>query len=192
LVAVMNYSDPSSSAGASQALVNNWDLYLDQPPITAGDNTGDWFVQQSSIDNTEIRVLSNPIAGTWKWKAWPTSTSSTAYFGVTIFVMTADTSPDVAFDVSTATTITRPNLPVVIDASANTPTTSAASVFLDSSSAGDTLSQAGTFLRDGTLTDLLDNEHSGRDLELGNLSPFFGRRRAGPPRGPPTASRPSR
>ena len=176
LIAVMTCVEQSSSAGASQALVNNWDLYLDQPPVdTSSNGTGDWFLQQSSIDNSEIRVLSNPIAGTWRWKVWPTSTVGTGYFGVTIYVLTADTAPIVALSVTANDYYVKPNVAVDITASTDTSGATASAVFLNSTSAGDVLTQSSTTLMDGAVTNLMTNQHSGRDVELGNLDPFFGR-----------------
>jgi hypothetical protein len=73
IVVCMHYDEDACSAGAAQALVNNWDLYIDQAPIDPNGNTGDWFAQQSTKDNTEIRILDNPQSGAWPWR----STSST-------------------------------------------------------------------------------------------------------------------
>jgi hypothetical protein len=175
LVVVMHYVEDQSSSGASQALVNNFDLWLDQPPLTAGNNTGDWFAQQSAINNTEIRVLTNPIDGAWRWKVYPTSTTSLAYFGVTVFIQTTDASPDVNLNVSANDIYVAPAEQVVITAVASTPASSASNVFLDSTSTGNTLFAASTTLKDGAITDLMGNQHLGRDLMLGHLSPFFSR-----------------
>src|SRR5687768_3649394 len=68
LVVCMHYAEAQPSSGASIALKNNWDLYLDQSPIDPAFNTGDWFAQQSSRDNTEIRIIDNPQVGAWRWK----------------------------------------------------------------------------------------------------------------------------
>jgi hypothetical protein len=176
LIAVMHYVETQSSAGASQALVNNWNMYLDQPPIdTAANNTGEWFAQQSSIDNTEIRILDNPIAGTWRWKSFPASSSSTAYFGVTVYVLTADVTPNVNLSVTADDIYVTPGQQVEITASASTSGATASAVFLNSTSSGDVLSMSRTTLLDGAVTNLLTNQHSGRDVLLGNLDPFFSR-----------------
>src|SRR6185369_6787058 len=60
LVFTMFYSENQASAGASQALINNYDMYMDYPPVdTANNNTGEFFAHQSSVDNTEIRIIDN-------------------------------------------------------------------------------------------------------------------------------------
>jgi hypothetical protein len=176
LVTVVHYVDTPASAGASVALVNNWDSVLDSPPLdTASNSTGDYFVQQSVADNTELRVVTSPAAGVWRVKVYPSSTTSTAYFGVSVFILTADPSPDVTLDVSADDIYVAPNQNVVISAVADTPSTSADAVFLDSTSSGDVLQAAQTLLKDGSISDLLGNEHDGRDVMLGNLHPFFDR-----------------
>jgi len=176
LVMVMHYVDAPASAGASTALVNDWNSTLDQPPLdTASNSTGEWVVHQSQIDNSELRVINNPIAGTWRLKVFPSSTTSTAYFGASVFILTQDSSPDVTLNVTADDNYVAPNQDVVINAVADTPGTSAEAVFLDSTSSGDTLQAAATFLKDGATTNLLANEHNGRDVMLGNLHPFFSR-----------------
>lgn len=109
LIVCMNYVESAASAGASQALVNDYDLYIDQPPIDPAFNTGEWIAQQSARDNTEIRILNNPTSGTWRWKIWPRSAPSGAYYGLTVAVVYADTTPDVAVSVAPAKTYLRPN-----------------------------------------------------------------------------------
>lgn len=176
LIAVMHYVETQSSSGASQALVNNWNLYLDEPPLdTANNNTGEWVAQQSSIDNTEVRILSSPAAGTWRWKTFPASSTSTAYFGVTIYVITADATPAVNLSVNVNDSFVQPGQQVDITATASTSGATASAVFLNSTSTGDTLVSSRTNLLDGSVTNLMTNQHSGRDVLLGNLDPFFGR-----------------
>lgn len=176
LIAVMHYVETQSSAGASQALVNNWNLYLDQPPLdTANNNTGEWVAQQSSIDNTEIRILNAPIEGVWRWKLFPQSSTSTAYFGVTVYVITSDATPTVNLNVSANNTFVQPSQPVIVTATASTSGATASAVFLNSTSSGDALTASTTTLLDGAVTNLLTNQHAGRDVLLGNLDPFFSR-----------------
>lgn len=176
LIAVMHYVETQASSGASKALVNNWNLYLDEPPLdTANNNTGEWVAQQSSVDNTEVRILASPAAGTWRWKSFPASSTSTAYFGVTIYVITADATPAVNLSVSANDTFVQPGQQVDISAFASSSGGTASAVFLNSTSSGDVLISSSTNLLDGSTTNLLSNQHAGRDVLLGNLDPFFGR-----------------
>lgn len=174
LVAVMHYVEIAASAGASQALVNDWDFYLDRPPIDPAGNTGEYFAQQNGLNNTEIRILNNPADGTWRWKVWPESTSSTAYFGVALYVQTADSTPLLNPSLVTSKTYVRPFNSVQVDYDVNTTGGSMSGVFVETISTA-SLTKASTRLVDGTDTDLLGNEHAGRKLMLGNVDPFFAR-----------------
>ncbi|MDA1265166.1 MAG: S8 family serine peptidase, partial [Planctomycetota bacterium] len=102
LVAVMRYVEEQCSAGASQALVNDYDLWLDQDPVDTGaGNTGDWFAQQSTVDNTEIRIIDNPLAGPWRWKTYPDSANGNVVkMAVTIYAILDDTTPDATLTLS--------------------------------------------------------------------------------------------
>jgi hypothetical protein len=176
LVAVMHYVEPAASAGASQALVNDWDFYLDQPPINPAGNTGEYLAQQSARDNTEIRIVENPPSGTWRWKIWPDSTSTTAYFGVSIYVQTTDSSPYANPTLTESKTYVQPGETVQADYNLATTGGSISAVYLASSStAGAVLVGSRTYLEDGVVTDLLDNPHNGWDITLGNVDPFFSR-----------------
>ncbi len=174
LVACVFYSEGAASAGASRALVNDYDLYLDSPPIdTTANNTGDYFVQQSSIDNCEIRIINNPPVGTWRWKLYNQSATGQIYAGVAVQVIYGDTTPDGTFDVNASDVYVKPNENVTITAMATNPATGsvASSVFVDSSSSGDTL-QASNFVLFGVpQADLMNNQHAGRDVNLGDLIP---------------------
>ncbi|MCC7012231.1 MAG: S8 family serine peptidase [Planctomycetes bacterium] len=173
LVTVMHYSEPAASSGASQALVNNYDSYIDFPPVdTANSNTGDFFVQQSAIDNTEIRSISSPAnyaTGTWRVKVHPASVSGSAYMGVVVQVIYGDTTPDGSLTLTADDYFVTPNQNVDITASVYNPDFVASAVVLDSTSAGDSLQAATTTLGDGAVTNLLGNDNFGRDLTLGDI-----------------------
>jgi len=172
LVACVFYSEPAASAGASRALVNDYDLYLDSPPIdTAANNTGEYFAQQSSVDNCEIRIINNPPVGTWRWKLYNQSGTGQIYAGVSVQVIYGDTTPDGTFDVSASDLYVKPNENVTITAIATNPGTGsvASSVFVDSSSSGDTLQASNTVLFGVPQADLMNNQHAGRDVNLGDL-----------------------
>ena len=71
LVVCMHYIEPACSAGASRALVKDIELWIDEPPIDPAGNTGEYWAHQSPWDNTEIRYIENPRAGTWRaWRHW--------------------------------------------------------------------------------------------------------------------------
>ncbi len=171
ITVVMTYNEVAASAGAGSALVNDLDLYLDQPPLSAGGNTGEWVAQQSPRDNTEVRILNNPIAGTWRLKVYPDSVSSTCKVGLCVLVAYGDTTPDGVLTVSASDMYVMPNDLVDITATAYNPEYFASAVFLDSFSTGDTLASVTATLKDGVTANLLDNAHSGRDLQLGNIGP---------------------
>jgi len=175
LVMAMTYVEAGASAGASQALINDFDSYLDQPPLAAGDNTGDWLAQQSSIDNTELRVVNNPVNGTWRVKVWPRSTTSGAYFGLTVFVQAGPANPTVALALTKSADFVRPTYPVDFQVVATSSGSTADGVFLDTNTAGDVLIQTTANLKDGSIADLTGNHHGGRDILLGSIGPLFSR-----------------
>jgi len=168
VVAAMTYNEIAASAGASQALVNDFDLWLDAPPLTAAGNSGEYSAQQSNIDNTEIRYVDNPPVGTWRIKIWPQSVTNTVHMGLAVQVVYGDTTPDPTFSLTASDLYVQPSDDVDIDASYHNPEFVASAVFLDSTSSGDSLQAATTTLKDGAITDLSSNAHAGRDFVLGN------------------------
>ncbi|MEQ8767519.1 MAG: S8 family serine peptidase [Planctomycetota bacterium] len=170
LIVVMTYHEPACSAGASQALVSDIDLWIDQDPIDPAGNTGEWFSHQSIIDNTEIRILDAPAAGPWRWKTWPTSVIGTARVSVTVAKIHGDTTPSGAFNLTASDLCVQPGASVDITATATCDSAIASAVFCDSTVTGSpTLAAATTTLDDGAVTDLLGNAHSGFDLVLGDI-----------------------
>jgi hypothetical protein len=105
LVVCVTCEEPASSAGASKALVNDFDLYIDSPSggIDPAGNTGEYVAQQSNLDTTEIRMINNPISGAWRFKVWPESVSGTAHVAATVVQLYGDTTPDGTLSVSTPT-----------------------------------------------------------------------------------------
>jgi hypothetical protein len=174
LVVCMHYEEDAASAGASQALVNDLDLWIDSPTngIDPAGDTGEYFAQQSPRDNTEIRIVNSPTpTGTWRWKVWPDSTTSTTRVSVTVVVISGDTTPDGTLTVTASDTYVQPNDDVVLSASVYNPEYFASNVFLDSTSVGDALQASTTTLDDGVVTDLTNNQTAGRDVVLGALRP---------------------
>ena len=170
LVAVMHYIEPACSSGASQALVSDWDLWLDQDPIDFGaGNTGEWSFQQSAIDNTEIRIIDSPLAGPWRMKAYPDSASGVVKMNVTIYGIYADTTPNGTTTLTSSAPWVKPNQDVTVTAAVYNPDYVASAVFLDTSGSSSTLVSATTTLKDGVVADLTDNVHSGREILLGDI-----------------------
>lgn len=171
LVVLVTYHEDQCSAGAAQALVNDFDLYLDSPAngIDPAGNTGEYVAQQSAIDNTEMRTFVNPPTGTWRWKLYPDSVTSSIRYSLTVQQIFDDTTPNGSFDVFADDVFVKPNEDVTITAAATNPQYFATAVFLDSTSSGDTLQAARTTLRDGAVCDLTSNQTNGRDITLGSL-----------------------
>ncbi len=171
ITVVMTYNEVAASAGAGSALVNDLDLWIDQPPLTAGGDTGEWSAQQSTRDNTEIRILNNPIAGTWRLKVYPDSVTSNCKVGVCAIVSYGDTTPDGVLTVTADDQYVVPGEQVEITANYYNPEHFASAVFLDSFSVGDFLVSVTALLKDGVTAVLTSNAHSGRDVQLGNIGP---------------------
>jgi len=171
LVVCMTYHEDAASSGASRALVNDFDLWIDAPPIDPNNgNTGEWFTQQSAANNTEIRILDNPETGLWRWKCWPESVTGTARVSVHVQVLYGDTTPAGTISVTAADTTIRPNQTVDVTATVTNPDTIASAVFLDATlPVGTTLTASTTTLKDGAVTDLMGNQHGGDDLLLGDI-----------------------
>ncbi len=173
LVVCLTYYEDQSSAGAAQALVNDLDLWIDSPTggIDPAMNTGEYSAQQSPRDNTEIRILNNAAAGTWRWKVYSDSTTSSVNYSVTVAYIYGDTTPDGTLAVTVSDSYVQPNTDVDITAAAYNPEYFASNVYLDSTSAGDVLQASTTTLEDGAVTDLMTNQSSGRDVTLGTIRP---------------------
>jgi len=175
----MNYYEPEASAGASQALINDWDLYLDDPSngIDANGNTGDWVAQQSTLDNVEIRSLDNPSPGVWRWKAWPQNVTwfSTVKMAVSVTYEVNTSSATPSLDVYTSATYVKPNQQVDIYAWAANGSGLASGASLDQFSTGDALVESAGQLFDGAITNHMNNPDLGRNVELGDIPPGFGR-----------------
>ncbi|MCC7011758.1 MAG: S8 family serine peptidase [Planctomycetes bacterium] len=168
---VMHYKEESASSGAGSALINDLDMWIDAPPLTAGGNTGEYSAQQSPRDNTEIRIVNSPTTGTWRIKVFPDSVvaGQTCKVGVCAIVTYADTTPTPTYSVTTSDAYVQPNQNTTITASYTNPSYIASGVFLDSTSSGDTLQSVVTTLEDGATADLTGNTQLGRDVLLGNI-----------------------
>ena len=175
LVAVMHYVEDACSSGASQALVNDYDLWLDRDPVdTANGNTGEYWSQQSTVDNTEIRILNNPASGAWRWKTFPDSAGSKdVKMAVVIYAVYDDTTPDATLTLSVDDSTVQPGDTVGVSANVNPTDYIASAVILDRSGSSATVVSASTTLYDGIVTDLSgtrpDGTVVGSDILLGDI-----------------------
>jgi subtilisin family serine protease len=173
LVVCMTYHEDQCSAGAVPALVNDLDLYIDRPGngIDPALNAGDFVLQQSNVNNTEIRILTNPESGTWRWKVFPESTTESTRVSVSVVTIGVDTTPLGTLTLTANDSFVQPGNQVQLTASAYNPEYFASNVFLDSTSTDDQLLASTTTLDDGAVTNLLTNDSSGRDVTLGTIRP---------------------
>ncbi|MBM3673325.1 MAG: hypothetical protein FJW86_14280 [Actinobacteria bacterium] len=169
----MYYHEVAASAGASAALVNDLDLWIDAPTggISATTNTGEYSSQQSPRDNTEIRLLNNPGAGTWRIKVHPDSATSNCQVGLAVLVHYDDTTPMGTFNVTASDVFIKPDQNVNITATATNPEYIASAVYFDSTSSGDTLVNSTGVLDDGATANYMNNQKSGRDVLVGDIKP---------------------
>lgn len=175
LVVCMSYVEPSSLPGAGAALIHDYDLYIDSPPISPLPNVGDYGAQQSALDNTEIRIIENPTPGVWRWKAYPTSVIAPLVdppkVSITVTMIYEDTTPSGTFSVTADDTFVRPGETVEITGTAAVNTYVASAVFLDSTTTPFTPNIESTIveLHDGVTADLTGNSHAGYDVLLGDI-----------------------
>jgi subtilisin family serine protease len=177
LVVVMHYVEDQCSALASQALVNDYDLWLDRAPVdTANGNTGEYWSQQSTVDNTEIRILDNPASGAWRWKTYPDSVAASSQkvkMAVVVYAVFDDTTPNATLTLSVDDNTVRPGDTVSVSANVNPTDYIASAVILDRSGSSATVVSASTTLYDGIVTDLSgtrpDGTVIGSDILLGDI-----------------------
>ena len=173
IVVCMHYDEGAASPGAGQALVNNWDLYIDEGPVDpVNGNTGEWVAQQSLKDNTEIRILDNPTATSWRWKVWPQAVTfnSTVRMGVTVYFVLGSTTPAMSVQTSVSDLYVKPNEATSITSLVrNSSSFTASAVFLDAADTAGTVEATQVTLFDGAVADLVDNAQGGHDVLLGNI-----------------------
>ncbi len=171
LTVVVHYIEPAASSGASQALRNNFNTWLDASPFASGNAAGDYSAQQSSVDNTEIRSINNPTATNWRIKISPIAAVpfESIRVGICAVVTYGDTTPNTTLNLTAADYYVQPNENVNITAVYTNPSYIASAVYLDSTSSGNTLVAAYGNLADGSSADWLSNQQSGRDICLGNV-----------------------
>jgi hypothetical protein len=173
LVAVMHYVELPCSPGASVALVNDFDLWLDRAPIDPAGNTGEYLLQQSTVDNTEIRIIDSPASGAWRWKTYPDSVFGTVKMAVVIYAIFDDTTPDATLTLAVDDSIVQPGDTVSVSATVDPTEYIASAVVLARSGSVPTIVSASTDLYDGIVTDLSgtrpDGSIIGSDITLGDI-----------------------
>jgi len=95
LVVVMTWDEPPASAGASRAVMNDIDLYVDRN-VDCQDPTGACgeYVSVSTVDNVEYLVVHDPLPGTYRMKVVPTDASPTIMpWGMSAVVIRGDVLP---------------------------------------------------------------------------------------------------
>ncbi|QDV06000.1 Bacillopeptidase F precursor [Planctomycetes bacterium Poly30] len=175
IIVVMAGIEGPASAGASAALVNDYDLYIDRDPIDPAGNVGEYTAQQSTVDNCEIRMINNPAAGPWRWKVYPDGATSLTKLSVTVYYVADDTTPDATLTLTAADQYIQPNDVVDVTATVNNDDYVASAVVLDRSGSAATVVTSSTVLGDGTVTDLTDSISGGSDIVLGDIIDFFPR-----------------
>ena len=107
---VVHYKEQEAPAGGVRALINDLDSFIDASPFQAGNNTGDYTAQQSSLDNTEVRSLDNPLATTWRIKVYPSAMIpfQSVKVGICAIVTYGDTTPTPVFAVTTTDAYVKP------------------------------------------------------------------------------------
>jgi subtilase family serine protease len=108
LVVVLTWDEPAASAGASQALLYDLDLWVDHgadcsDPAGA---CGEW-TSNSGIDNTEYVVVENPPPGTYRLKVSPFSapTDFSLPFGLAAIAILGDPTPAMTGFLSAPSTV---------------------------------------------------------------------------------------
>ncbi len=167
LSVVVHYLEPEASSGASQALRNNLDSWLDAEPYSAGNNAGDYSAQQSSVDNTEVRILNNPLEGGWRIKVAPVSLVpfESVRVGICAVVTYGDTSPTPTLNVTADDIYVNTNQPVTVTATYTNPSYVASAVYFDRDAPG--ASQSALY---GSLADGSTANWTGTDVTIGNVA----------------------
>ncbi|MFG0316045.1 MAG: S8 family serine peptidase, partial [Planctomycetota bacterium JB042] len=172
LVVVMHYVEPAASSGASKALRNDFNLYIDRDPVdTANGNTGEYTAQQSSVDNTEVRMIDNPISGPWRWKVWPQSATQSVKMSVVVRFVHDTPHANGTLTLSASDSYVQPNEEVDVTASFFNPDVVASAVYLETSATSTPVFvDTTTTLLDGIVTDLSTNQTGGQSVLLGDIT----------------------
>jgi hypothetical protein len=170
LVVVMTWDEPAASAGASNAVIYDLDLWADWKC----DDVSDWrgqggeFNSQSYVDNVEYLIISNPPEGCWRLKAtiWNAPASGLPV-GMAAFVLRGDPTPAMSMSATPSTTTPTVGSTFTITTTVSNPSYVASGVHVTrtSASGGLTLLGVETTREDGVVMDFETNT----DLTLGNI-----------------------
>lgn len=103
LVVVLTWDEPAASAGASQAVQNDVDLWIDANADCGTGNCGE-FASLSVVDNTEYVIVNNPAPGTYRLKAHNWNVSQTLPVGIAATVVRGDPTPNMTLTGAPSTT----------------------------------------------------------------------------------------
>ena len=94
LVAVAAWDEPAPSAGAQNAVLYDYDLWIDRNGDCRTGNCGEW-ASTSREDNVEYVIVENPPAGTYKVKLHPFNGrgGDGVPYGMSIKVVNGDPTP---------------------------------------------------------------------------------------------------
>ncbi len=95
LVVVMTWTEPAASAGASYAVINDLDLWIDKGANEASCEAGEWS-STSAHDNVEYEYINNPGGDTFRLKFCPwfiNDTVSPQQFSVAYMIIRGDPTP---------------------------------------------------------------------------------------------------
>ena len=92
LIAVLTWDEPAASAGASAAVNNDVDLWVDFNNDCGGGNCGE-YVSATVVDNVEYVVVNNPPAGVYRMKAYNFNVSQTVHLGMSANIIVGDPTP---------------------------------------------------------------------------------------------------
>ncbi|MBK9386952.1 MAG: S8 family serine peptidase [Planctomycetes bacterium] len=173
LIVCMTYHEAAAPGGGAWAMTNHLDLWIDQAPIDPAGNTGEFFSQQSNVDNTEIRYIENPAAGTWRWKVFPSWLASTAKVSVQVVMVRARTAPGMDIAVSGHPWAKTGTFEVGVAVEPESGIASGVHVTQTATRMLPTTSNlthvgARSILKDGISADHMDNAFGGSRIALGN------------------------
>jgi hypothetical protein len=137
LVVVMTWDEPAASAGASQAVTYDVDLWIDHgADCTASLGNCGEYLSISGIDNVEYVIINNPPAGTYRLKAtpWDAPSSPALPVGIASMVIYGDPQPDMDLAASASHLRVAPGDGFTVTTTASNPSFIASGVHLQNTS----------------------------------------------------------
>lgn len=174
LVVVMTWDEPAASAGASSAVIDDLDLWLDRNADCTGTlgRCGE-YASESGSDNVEYVIINNPPAGTYRLKATPWSVSASRPVGIAAVIIRGDTTPNTTLSASASTTTPPLNTDFTVTTTVSNPSWIASGVHLQNTSlpSGVSLQSVVTTREDGVAMIYGTSDK----LTLGNIHESDGR-----------------